>query len=143
MSNRSFLNRVVYQLQLTVINVIVVLNERLQQHVYCVKYKKQWYIYTSQWILLNSIAKDIRVTQYQRDLLKGFKPATVAEPNNQDDRTITGLHPYTSSQFAWQAQKVGLGWGWGQNPQVRCLLRHVQPSHPPQSSSVDVSKHGW
>ena len=40
-------------------------------------------------------------------VLKGLKPATVVEPNNQEDLTITGLHPqlYTSSQYAWQAQK--------------------------------------
>ena len=40
-------------------------------------------------------------------VLKGLKPATVVEPNNQEDLTITGLHPqlYTSSQYAWQVQK--------------------------------------
>ena len=45
-------------------------------------------IYTKQWIPLNSIAKDVRIAEHERDLLKGLKPATVVEPNNQGDITI-------------------------------------------------------
>ena len=44
-------------------------------------------------------------------VLKGLKPATVVEPNNQEDIAIGGLHPhlYTASQYALQAQK-GRSW---------------------------------
>ena len=68
-------------------------------------------IYTKQWIPLNSIAKDVRIAEHERDLLKGLKPATVVEPNNQEDIAIGGLHPhlYTASQYALQAQK-GRSW---------------------------------